>query len=91
MISTTCAQQPYFILPITRKHILKIALRPEQTKQSFNESCFVQERLSRRHTARPSRYRRSSISNIMALSQYFELFSGYLRSLYRCKKEKGEG
>ena len=30
----------------------------------------------------------ASIANMMALSHYFELFSGYLRLLYLCKKKK---
>ena len=54
MISTTAAQQPYFIAPMTRKYIFKITSRHLLTMQSNHPMniVFLQERhcFSRKHT-----------------------------------------
>ena len=52
MISTTFAQQPYFIAAITRQHIFKITSECLQTMQSnhLTNLIFIKEKLSRKHT-----------------------------------------
>ena len=54
IISTTAAQQPYFIAPMTRKYIFKITSRQLLTMQSNHPMniVFLQERhcFSRKHT-----------------------------------------
>ena len=59
MISTICAQ-PYFIAPITRKNILKIASQRLQRMQSNHPTnlVFIQEIISRKHTGRAPSYLR---------------------------------
>ena len=58
MISTACAEKAYFIAPITRKHILKVAFTSLQTMQSNHPTnlVFIQEKHSRKHTGRAARY-----------------------------------
>ena len=60
MISTKCAQHPYFTAPITRKHILKISSRRLQTMERNYPMnlVFIQKRLSRKHIWRAPRYLR---------------------------------
>ena len=85
MIATTCAQQPYFIAPITRKHILKIAFRhlPKMQINHPTNLVFIQEKLARKQTASAPRYLRSLICTL-----FFELSSGYLRSFYLFRKRE---
>ena len=76
MISTTGAQQPYFIAPMTTKYILKITSRHLLTMQSNHPMSivFLQERhcFSRKHTGiSGAQISEASTANMTTLSHYF--------------------